>query len=50
MKRRARPKANTNIANVLSKIQGGEAGARGEAEQQKGGMRETEERLDEHKR
>lgn len=49
MKRRARPKANTNITNVLSKIQGGEAGARGEAEQQKGGMRETE-RLDEHKR
>lgn len=50
MKRRARPKANANMANVLSKIQGGEAGTRGEAEQQKGSMRGTEEQPDKHKR
>lgn len=34
MKRRAHPMVNTNIANMLSKIQGGEVGEKGSAEQQ----------------
>lgn len=34
MKRRAHPTVNTNIANMLSKIQGGEVGEKGSAEQQ----------------
>lgn len=36
MQRRAHPTVNTNIANVLSKIQGGEVGEKRGAEQQNG--------------
>lgn len=50
MKRRAHPTVNTNTANVLSKLQGGEAGrGRGGAEQQSERQEGTKE-LHEHKR
>lgn len=41
---------NTNIANVLSDIQGGEAGGRGGQSSRMGGMKGTEEELEERKR
>lgn len=52
MKRRVRPKANTNIANVLSKIQEGRGrlGKRGRKSSRVGGGKGTKEQLDKHKR
>ena len=51
MKQRAHPKVNTNIANVLSNIQGGEVGEKwGEQSSRMGGKKRTKEELEEHKR
>lgn len=41
---------NTNIANVLSKIQGGEAGEKGGVAEQQNGRHEGNKRMEERKR